>query len=103
MLEPMALIKTSVSNMPLLVFIKSLFFFLTIFRKDVFSLISPLLEKPVEKKEEEKPVEPVEEIPMPVEVEAYMVEPYENKFTSDVRDVNNQNYMSYVFGGKLEK
>lgn len=64
-----------------------------------------VVEKPVEKKEEEKPVEPepVEEIPMPVEVEAYMVEPYENKFTSDVRDVNNQNYMSYVFGGKLEK
>ena len=35
--------------------------------------------------------------------EEYMVEAYDNTFTSDVRDINNENYNSYVFGGKLSK
>lgn len=37
----------------------------------------------------------------PVEVE--IIETFDNKFTSDVRDVNNTNYESYVFGGKISK
>jgi predicted PurR-regulated permease PerM len=32
-----------------------------------------------------------------------VIEKFDNKFTSDVRDVNNTNYESYVFGGKITK
>lgn len=32
-----------------------------------------------------------------------VVESFDNRFTSDVRDVNNENYNSYVFGGKISK
>lgn len=67
------------------------------------------------KKQEEKQIsskkepesEPIQ-APKPIQTPEPMQEPFceafgSTEFTSDVRDVNNKNYESYVFGGKIEK
>lgn len=70
----------------------------------LLSSISSLFVKPEPPKIEIVMEEKKESITKePMKKEAQMVEPYDNQFTSDVRDVNNENYNSYVFGGKLSK
>ncbi len=64
-------------------------------------------QKKVEKEEEQKE-EVKEEVKEEPSIPEPMQEPFceaygSTEFTSDVRDVNNKNYESYVFGGKIEK
>jgi hypothetical protein len=56
-----------------------------------------IVDKPVETK---VPETKAPEAPTTTEVVESFVD---SKFTSDVRDVNNTNYETYVFGGKISK
>lgn len=69
----------------------------------LLSSLSSLLVKPVEPKIEIVMEEKKEDVEESKKKEEPMVESYDNRFTSDVRDVNNKNYSSYVFGGKISK